>query len=536
MAYPISSALKALFEANSRQVVTIQAQTTGGTVSIDQTKIKQGGFSINRYCASSNSIEIGSVIAAELTLTLDNSSGAFDSVNFLGAELPPYLGTKDWSDPQSTLSSIPLGVFEVDSVRKQSTALIINALDRCVLFDKPVITGAITYPITVANMVSQICTLCNVTLNTTVSSLPNGTYTIAEAPIGDDLTYRQLISWCCEITGTCGFFDWQGQFRMAWYSTVSDESIEPSDRYSSTLEENDIEITGIQIVTDENIYLAGEEGYVISIEGNQLIQGNESTILSNLSSVIVGFEYRPYTATINPRPYYYPLDVIVFEDAEGNEHVVPITDITIAANKNTVIKARGESEVEKGYASANPLTKAQRVIIEKIQKEQNETLNKRVQDVLAFNDLICNSMGLWRTPVPQEDGSVKYYTHDLPVLEESNTIFTMTANGIAWTTTGWNGGSPVWSYGVSSAGDALFRFISAQGLNISEVGNDFHIEITPSTFSVYYKSMAVAEITASEEGDVLMNMPKVKVGNYIQCGRMRISTHGDLGVDFVFLE
>ena len=536
MAYPISSSLKALFASNSRQVLKIPTQTTGSTVLITGANIKQGGFSINRYSASSNALEIGSVIAAEMTLTLDNATGTYDDVNFLGAEFSPQLGTKDWSDEESALTYIPLGVFEGDSVRKQSKSLVISALDRCVLFDKAVVPGTITYPITVANMVSQICSLCNVTLNTVVSSLPNGNYVINSAPVGDKLTYRQLIAWCCEITGTCGFFDWQGQFCMKWYTTVADDVIAPSNRYSSTLAENTIEITGIQIETDDNVYLAGDEGYVISIEGNGLIQGNESTILSNLSPIIVGFEYTPFTAVTEPKPYLYPLDILTFTDADENEYVTPITDITIGANKNTNLKGRGESEVEKNYASSNPLTSAQRVIIERIEREQNETLNKRVQDVLAFNELICNSMGLNRTIVPQEDGSVIYYMHDLPVLEESNTIFTMTANGIAWTTSGWNGGSPVWSYGVTSAGDALFRFISAQGLNISQAGNDFHIEITPSTFSIYYKSMVVAEITASEEGDVLMNMPKIKVGEYIQCGRMRISTHGNLGVDFVFLE
>lgn len=529
MAYPISNALKALFASNSRQEVGIRVETASRTFELSGANIKEGSFSLNRYCSSGNYIEIGSVIAAELTITLDNSDGTYNNTEFFGAEMFVYLGTQDWSDPEAHLSSIPLGVFEVDSAPKVSRSITIKALDRCVLFDKRVVDGAISYPVSVANMVSRICDICNVTLYTNVAALPNGNYVIQSAPTGKDLTYRQLLSWCAEITGTCAYMDWNGQLRLQWYTSVPNETLTISNRFSSSLEKT-ITITGIQITENDTVYITGEEGYLINIEGNSLIQGGEDTILSNLSPVLVDFTYAPYTAVTIPKPYLYPLDVISFTDEDDNTYTAPITDITIAANKNTAIKARGESEVEKGYAASNPLTNRQRVIIEEIERQQNETLNTRVRDVIAFNELITNSMGLYSTSVTQSDGSVKLYLHNLPVLEESDTIFTATANGIAWTTTGWNEGSPVWSYGVTAAGNALFKLLSAEGINISKVGNDYHIEVTPSTFTIYYRDMVVTTINADT-----MEIPRVKIDNYINFGNMRIVKSNN-GIDFIFAD
>ena len=526
MAYPISSTLKNSFLSLARQTVTCVFDFTDSDepLTITGANIPLGGLSINRYATSSNTLEIGSVVAAELSLKLDNSRGNFNSYNFEGARIRVTLGT------EKSTETMPLGRFTVDNSPKRGREILISALDAMVFFDKPVVEGTIEYPITVANMVSRLCTICNVTLNTNVDNLPNGNYVITSAPTGKDLTYRQLLGWCAAITGTCAYIDWNNELRLEWYSTVSDEVLTISNRFSSTLADSPITITGVSITEDKTVYLAGEEGYVIDISGNSLIQHDEAEILLNLSPVLVGFSYVPYTAVTMPMPYLYPLDIIVFEDERGNTYSAPITDVTFQLNKNMAFAAKGETTEEKGWAASNPMTSGQRVIIEQIQKEQNETLNTRVQSVLAFNELITNSMGLYSTNVQQSDGSVKLYLHDRPTLEESNTIFTATTNGIAWTTDGWNEGSPVWSYGVTAAGDALFRMLSAEGLTISRVGNDYHIEVTPSTFTIYYRDMLVTTINADT-----MDIPRVSVEDYINFGDVRI-VKSPTGIDIIFAD
>ena len=321
---------------------------------------------------------------------------------------------------------------------------------------------------------------------------------------------------------------------MKWYTDTTTE-IDLSDRFKSDLEENAVEITGVQVVAEDETFLVGDDGYAFTIEGNELIQHDYRDVAQALYNTLAGFSYTPFSATVKPMPHLYPLDKITFLDKSGNSHTTIITDITFELNKGTAIEGKGETVTKSGYATANPLTNKEAAIIAALQQAQNETLNDRVQTVLAFNELICNAMGLYETPVQQEDGSTIYYLHNKPNLEESETIFTMTASGIAWTTTGWNGGSPVWSYGVTAAGDALFRLLSAEGIEVSKVGEDYNIEITPSAFRIYYREMLVTNIEADE-----MNIPKAFFTTYAQGGRVRLIPYTQSGVEvgtnLVFLD
>jgi hypothetical protein len=116
-------------------------------------------------------------------------------------------------------------------------------------------------------------------------------------------------------------------------------------------------------------------------------------------------------------------------------------------------------------------------------------------------------------------------------LANSSVIFTMTANGIAWTNTGWNDGNPVWSSGVTEAGDALFRFISAQGIEVSAIGEDYSIEITPRAFRIYYRNMLVTNIEADE-----MTIPKAVFTSFAECGKVRLVPYGTTGTNLVFVD
>ena len=94
MAYPITAEALDLFTNSYRQVVEISFNGVNENIKLSEQDISLGGFSVNRYCVSGNKIEIGSAIAAELSLSLDNSDGRFDEVFFEGAELYVRVGSK----------------------------------------------------------------------------------------------------------------------------------------------------------------------------------------------------------------------------------------------------------------------------------------------------------------------------------------------------------------------------------------------------------------------------------------------------------
>lgn len=527
MAYPITAEALDLFTNSYRQVVEISFNGVNENIKLTEQDISLGGFSVNRYCVSGNKIEIGSAIAAELALSLDNSDGRFDEVFFEGAELYVRVGSKKWEARRwehADYHYIPFGYFTIDEAPRKLAKITLSALDRMVMFDKAVDLAMLTFPISVSDLLYRICDICNITLGIDALTLTNADYIVNEAPIGDDLTYRQILSWIAEITGTCAFIDWNGHLILKWYEDT-DIEITTKDRYSSDLQENSVAISGVQIKDGDTIHLVGDDAYAINIESNSLIQHDHRAVAETLYTKLNGFTYTPFTATVKPMPHLYPLDKVSFVDKVGVAHPTIITDFTFTLNTSTSIGGKGETATKSGYASANPLTKAEAAIINAIKVEQNKVLNDRVQSVLALNELISNALGLFITPVEQENGSTIYYMHNQPNLEESQNIFTMTAEGIAWTASGWNNGEPVWSYGTTAAGDALFRMLSAEGIEVGKVGEDYNIEMTPRAFRIFYREMLVTEIEADE-----MTIPKAIFTTHAECGKIRLVPHTENGV------
>ncbi len=462
MAYPISQEALNLFTKPYRQVVDISFYGLNNELQITDEDIILGGFSVNRYSVSGSKIEIGSVVAAEIELKLNNADGRFNSIQFEGAEMYVRVGTKKWDAhcwENAEYHYIPFGYFTVDKAPRKLEIITLTALDRMVLFDKTVDMSLLSFPMTVGDLLDRVCDICNVTLGTDIHTLPNHSYVIQEAPTSDDLTYRQLLSWIAELTGTCGFIDWNGQLILKWYEQT-DATLTVRERFDSDIEENTIVITGVQVVAEKAVFLEGNDGYAFNIESNELIQHDHREVSQALYSILGGFSYTPFSATVKPMPHLYPLDVITFVDKNGINHSTIITDYTFTLNMSTALEGKGETATRSGYASANPLTKRETTIINNLKKEQNITLNSRIQAVLALNETVANSLGLFGSVKKDSNGSEVYYYHNSAALEDSSVIYTFREGGFAWTND-WNNGNPVWQYGISRDGNAVLNVLSA---------------------------------------------------------------------------
>ena len=470
--YPISNEALALFhdrDTHHVQMAEITCETVNDTIVITDEDIRSGGLSINRYCSVGGSIGIGSAVAAELTLSLDNSDGKFNGVIFEGADMHVVIKIRDVTVVGSPIYSIPMGYFTVDEAPRMLETINLVALDRMVLLDKAVDKDLLVFPSSLENLLHQVCGICNLSTDVSFSSQPNGSYMVTVAPESDDLTYRQIVSWIAELTGRCAYINHDGRLQFEFYDTGQLQPVTEiglADRFSSDLAENAITISGVQIVSDEdNKYLAGNEEYAFSIEGNELIRNGEQSVADALFAKLGGFTYTPFSAVIHSSPHLYPTDPVVFIDKDGNEHFSLITEVTFALNRNTSIESVGESALRKGWAATNPLTKRESSIIRSAFAEQNKRLDNRTQAIIALNELISNSAGLHNTSIEQEDGSFLHYMHDNPYLEDSMTIYTQTASGYAWTNNGWNDGAPVWQYGFDQHGNMVMRLLSTVGIN-----------------------------------------------------------------------
>lgn len=507
MAYPITQEVLDLFTTQHRQIVDITFKGVAETKTLTEKDVIQGGLSIDRYCVSGSRIEIGSAVAAELSLTLDNTDGKFNDTAFEGAELFINVGTKKWEArkwEKAVEHFIPMGYFTVDNSPRKLSNITLSALDRMVYFDKDVEPEKLSFPMTVGNLLEQICNICNVELATDIITLINQDYVINEYPQGNDLIYRQLLMWIAEITGTCAYIDWEGKLRLEWYKTESSARIDASMRFSSDLLENALTISGVRIkVSDEENVLCGDESYALLIEGNGLIQHDSETLAQSIYSKVGGFTYTPYECIAKPFVNLYPLDSIVFVDKDGVEVPTVVTNTTFLINGNIGISAKGETATNDGYASANPLTKQEAFIIEKVKKEANKNLSENVQSILSFNELISNALGIYATVVTDKSGGKQYYMHDSPNLEDSNTIYTLNTGGFAYTNSGWNNGNPVWQYGFDKNGNAIYKKVCAYGMEVSNPNGSYSATISPDAFKIWQD--AVLLLDASKEGLKIFN-------------------------------
>lgn len=491
--YKVSQEVKNLFNKNYIQVADITVNGVNESFLVAENEIVQGSLSIDRYSVSNSKIEVGSAVAAELTLKLKNDDGKYDNTVFEGAEVFVKIGIKKWDAHRwenAVIHWIPCGYFTIDEPPRALSTITISALDRMILFDKTVDISKLSFPMTVADLLNKICTICGVTLATDITRLPNKDYQITAYPEGQDLTYRTLLQWCAALTGTCAFMNYDGNLELKWYEQT-DLTISPSERYNSDMQENDVAITGIYFKDAANTeYIAGTDDYCLDLSSNGLLQDNVQVVLDTLYVSLKGFSYRPYTATIKSAPYIYPMDMIHYEDAKGEVHDTIITNVTFGMNLSTSIAGKGETTQKQKYSQGGGLTKQQATILEKLRENLDKAMTAKEQAQLELNRLLSNSLGLNIVTIPQDDGTQVYYFCDGETLESSNIIYTFKANGFAWTKS-WNDGNPVWKYGFSKDGNAIYNMLAAYKISTEYLDAEC---VTAEKLSAEYKQSVTTEM------------------------------------------
>ena len=208
---------------------------------ITEENIIAGSFSIDRYTASGDNVEIGSAVAAELKMTLDNHTGIYDDVNFAGATLRVNVSVKR---EDGLISYIPMGIFIVDEQIKNQTTISLTALDYMAAFDKVFDFKDYEQGMSIQQILFAIYNQCMIKDNAESSlgdflDLPNMDYIPYDLPQSESLTCRQILQWICEITGTCAYMDGDGELQLGFYedflipSTEDKFVLRPNMRYSS---------------------------------------------------------------------------------------------------------------------------------------------------------------------------------------------------------------------------------------------------------------------------------------------------------------
>ena len=229
--YPVSSAFLNAVKANTRKYYwTGRITTTAGDVyDFDQDDIVKGSGYITSQCCGSTEIELGTVYAAEMGISLFSEINRY-TLEDAKVELFYHLQVAGGS-----YERIPMGIFEVSEANRKAKCLEIKAYDYMVRFEK-----AFTSLESIGNAYDfmVLCsTACEVTLaqdRATIETMPNGTENLSIYSDNDIETYRDVLFYVGQVLG--GFFviNRAGELELRKYGNTPVLTVERKHRFTSS--------------------------------------------------------------------------------------------------------------------------------------------------------------------------------------------------------------------------------------------------------------------------------------------------------------
>lgn len=494
----------------------------GDPFNITGVNIVDRSMTVDSKCAPGNDLVIGYAEAAELlfSLVLDD---AYSAVAWEGARLTVYLNIAG--------SDVQVGIYTVDEpTRWRGTIAQIRALDNMARFNREFEPAQITGT-TTATILSQICTRVNVAyVNENVANV-----TVDRTKL-EGLTYTQIVGYIAGLSGCNALCDEQGRLVFKLPTATGLEypaRIVTHEEYADA----PVTVTGVQFAQDAKTeytesgsveipavnVLVGTDDYVLDVSDNVLIAGlTEAQIEVRLQAIYNVWNtvsyYPTRSLTVTGLPHLQPMDTVTF----GNRLTL-VTGHNYAANSTSVVKSAGEPETVKGYATGYEFTAEQRQIIAGIAARNAQMVEQVVTTAyesaaLLLHEEIVNALGFWQTEVENPDGSKTVYTHDKPTLAESMYIEYKPGPGqFAWTTTGWNDGSPTWEYGLTRDGNMVLQALSLHKLTADMILLQGTTTTAQEAFDAAVTVFRDIPQPPYKQGD-LWHMPELTVDYWLNCG------------------
>ena len=483
-----------LNNGNRNYVKSVDITLKNGTVlHIDNSKLWNNGLKIENAVSNTDSFDISSVIIGQLTLTLLNINDEFSEYDFtdcVASNVKVGLKLED-----GTTESLSYGKFYINETNYSSEVITLTFYDCLYKFDKSYSESKLQYPATLNQIVRDACDVCGVTMGTV--TFDNDDYIVQERPSDESLTFRQVLLWVGQISVHYFYADEEGRLAIGWYhvdesnidhsyieETVlqdvsGDEVLDTSggeiitnietglSRFTSlNTQLDDVVITGIRVLHEiegENgqetiTYQSGNDGYILSVSGNKMIQGDEgSKVASMIAAKVVGVRFRAFTASCLSDPTIECGDSIILADRKGTRYRSIVTNNTFQPGTFQNISCGAKSPARNSAERYSQLTQVYTDYRKELEKERTD----REEALDELKERVDSSSGVFTTVETQPDGSNKYYLHDKPTLEESDIIWTMTAE--AWSVST-DGGTTV-NAGMTVDGDTIVRILTAVGVN-----------------------------------------------------------------------
>lgn len=447
----------------------------------DQTSMTVGDvdlFAFQLLDATSNtgSFDIGSAIAQQLLLKLNNVDGKFDNHDFSDAVITAKIGL-ELSD--NSIEWLNKGIFTAEPGTVSGDTISVNAFDNMVKFDADYSQSKLVYPATLGAVVRDACSCCGVTLAPDTANFNKSNYVVQNRPNDSALTFRQVLQFVGQISCTFFKINTEGKLSAKWYDTDTLESIDMNNvntekvilidelHTGSTLQTDDVVITGIKVIEEnrdeensssEVTYKSGTDGYVLEVSGNKLIQGGKGAeVVNYLGECLNGLQFRPVSINASTDPCRESGDLAVVIDSKGNKYKTIFTNVNYVAHTAQALICGAEVPARLSstrYSQATQVYKEIRANIRKYRSEWSAAF-KELQTAMDSKN------GLFPVSETQEDGSTILYFCDKPALKDSSTVIKLSAAGWGMSTDG----GKTWNVGTLVDGTTITKILNATGIN-----------------------------------------------------------------------
>lgn len=322
--YPVSEAFLSAVQENTRKYYwTGRITTKTGVVhEFSEKEIVKGSGYISAQCCDSNEMELGTVYASEMGITLFLDVDRY-TLEDAKVELFYHLELEDGS-----WEEVPMGIFEVSEANRKIKCLDIKAYDHMLRFDET-FNGFET----VGNAYDfmELCSkACHVELAQTreeIEAMANGTEVLSVYTENDIETYRDMLYYVGQVLG--GFFciNRVGKLELRKYGSEPVMEIGSRHRFSSSFSDfitryTAVSSTNLKTQMAEYYALEVDDGLTMNLGINPLLQfGVDETrkeLCTNILNDLAVINYVPFDSETIGNPALDLGDVLKFSGGHAD--------------------------------------------------------------------------------------------------------------------------------------------------------------------------------------------------------------------------
>lgn len=348
--YPVSEAFLTAVQENTRKFYWTGKITTkaGAVYEFGNEDIVKGSGYISSQCCGSSEIEIGTVYAAEMGITLYSG---IDRYTLEDAKIELFYHLRVVG---GAFEQVPMGIFEVSEANRTLHCLEIKAYDYMLRFEKN-FNGFETVGNAYA-FLALCCKACDVELahsQLEIEAMPNGSELLSVYTENDIETYRDVLYYVGQVLG--GFFcmNREGKLELRKYGNGPVVTVTSKQRFSSSFSDfitryTAISSTNIRTQIAEYYALEQDDGLTMNMGVNPLLQfgleETRKTLLEHILADLSVIRYVPFDSDTIGNPALDLGDVLVFSGGHADEtQLACVTGFQIKINGKHSLKCVGKN-------------------------------------------------------------------------------------------------------------------------------------------------------------------------------------------------